>query len=1276
MKGRHHQRQPRPTMVHQENFMRIDSELAQMMEEDPGDDAASVSSELDVTLDPRRITFDKLAHASREIEVDIRDRKSPTFHQRIVDLASLMSRVDLRRFTATPSYSLGGLFFYFDGHVYAAVLAHVGLLLYLFSIALYIYVDMEEGLDRGPDVLTFHRFWGSFTQARSWRVYYIQLMLQVLFMAKHVVTLYLTIKNRNWFIKLNDKMAIINFVLSVYLIMPLIHKRYINLWTPTFLHIWHVKRIAVNIVIARVGANRVAFASATRTSSIFKALRPTVDVAAFVFTTMCAVEQIGLDEYGPFTSANIMVDDDEGVTKHNMLNAFYFIVTTVTTTGYGDISPTSTFGILMVIFIMLWSILMVGRYIGEILEAIAEMKESGGHYMKEPHHNSHIVVCAGILEKAYVQEFLDGLFVQAASRSREEDVPFVIFLSPRENSKARKLMESLDWKNRVLYLKGSALEVSDLSRASVETAKAVYVFTERQTTDPLKVDSEVLLKSWSINSYAPQVRQYVQTLLPGTASQFDKRNENIVLLPVGQFRFSLMGESCVCPGFSTLLTELGHSIPQARFEDEIKKDYEHTNETIQNMKANLKKKERGTTGYATAKLELQRKKNRLNWIAASHKYASSLQNSIYSAKMKENGDNILDKYIGWNFAHATYDALRYGVCIIAVEINDRPHEFDAKQSEGKKRRYSNLGQTIVNPLGRDRKGNIVPFYLEKDDRLFYIAKAKQECLYVKKIKPDKIERSPSNKNSQNFQGIVHTSSFHDSKTGMESSQPRRLDSNVFHPGSPATEAIWMLKDNEQNFNKCINEEGLKDELEGLGRFIIVDATNTKMGDHYGLYEIIRHIRRARKIHGELQSTKPLLVIFQKEPTADLINFLAMLPKAYYFIGTLASNSPNLKVCLSNAKIILILRAPIEDALDEDNLSDAPSMVVPGLLSKKLGVGSINNDTFTFLFELNFRNNFKYLRYNSVLGKSSRRTGLWWNERLQYAYSPLYQRGSAISDTFIDIVTGQVLFSSAPKGLISVYEQLLGVHSMHNVHNVNSISRLGITDDLLTQLETDNDSPVTYDTVARYCLEKLGAVPLGMVYNVSHGARSPADGDNESRASSAVTNDFFEVSAATVLCNPALTTELDEGDYVFILGPSDLNGMCVHDELVKADVFEKPVDRNLSEFVHTGDRVASFSYSNPSAKPKVSFAEPKGNETQVTGDLTEDRVEAVQRRDTQYSEQSGAIDRLAQSTMGQPILAVETLTSEGEDDVRPPRRNGTARMDDEISHTSRNQYTVV
>ena len=114
-------------------------------------------------------------------------------------------------------------------------------------------------------------------------------------------------------------------------------------------------------------------------------------------------------------------------TTFNLLETFYFFVTTVTTTGYGDVFAKNTTSVVMVTVLMFYSMYLVLSQVPKIFVLLGNYEAQDGSYRKKG-HRTHVVVICGKMQSDHLREFLESVHVQ--SKFDQADVPVIVVMSP------------------------------------------------------------------------------------------------------------------------------------------------------------------------------------------------------------------------------------------------------------------------------------------------------------------------------------------------------------------------------------------------------------------------------------------------------------------------------------------------------------------------------------------------------------------------------------------------------------------------------------------------------------------------------------------------------------------------------------------------------------------------------------------------------------------------------------------------------------------------------
>ncbi|CAF1516581.1 unnamed protein product [Didymodactylos carnosus] len=140
-----------------------------------------------------------------------------------------------------------------------------------------------------------------------------------------------------------------------------------------------------------------------------------------------------------------------------------------------------------------------------------ERQKYGGTYNRHrAAHDKHVVVCTTSLNHDQIMDFLNEFYSH-----RLHQTYHVILISPAEpDVQLRSILLTALWKQRVIYMQGSALRTYDLIRARVDRSRAVFILETRTHTNKIMADQHSILRSWAVKDFAPYVPQYVQIFRP------------------------------------------------------------------------------------------------------------------------------------------------------------------------------------------------------------------------------------------------------------------------------------------------------------------------------------------------------------------------------------------------------------------------------------------------------------------------------------------------------------------------------------------------------------------------------------------------------------------------------------------------------------------------------------------------------------------------------------------------------------------------------------------
>ncbi|XP_029205879.2 calcium-activated potassium channel slowpoke-like isoform X3 [Acropora millepora] len=263
-----------------------------------------------------------------------------------------------------------------------------------------------------------------------------------------------------------------------------------------------------------------------------------------------------------FTSGGIVLlvenaGDPWNFTNGQHLNYFdclYFLVVTMSTVGFGDISAQTYFGRSFMILFISIGLGMFATYIPAILEYLSSHTVYHGSY-KLQDGRKHIILC-GYITKQSVETFLRDFLHKDRSNTQVNAVIMGNFLPDTE-------LESILKKHfvSVSYFKGTVLSGEDCRRVKMNLADCCIVLCNKECIDPNEEDAENIMRVVAIKNYYPAIRIIIQLLqyqnksyLLNIPSWNPKYGDDVVC--ISELKLGFIAQSCLSPGFSTLLANV------------------------------------------------------------------------------------------------------------------------------------------------------------------------------------------------------------------------------------------------------------------------------------------------------------------------------------------------------------------------------------------------------------------------------------------------------------------------------------------------------------------------------------------------------------------------------------------------------------------------------------------------------------------------------------------------------------------------------------------------
>lgn len=155
--------------------------------------------------------------------------------------------------------------------------------------------------------------------------------------------------------------------------------------------------------------------------------------------------------------------------------AVYFIIVTMATVGYGDISAQSDYGRFVVICFIIASLVVIPARISELQRLLSMRSPYSTPYAPAHSTDRHVIVCGHVNNKLKLERFFQEFFHE----DHDGNDAHIVILSAKDPAEdVRALLANPMYDAKVTYILGSALNIDDLKKARCDIAESMFFLAD------------------------------------------------------------------------------------------------------------------------------------------------------------------------------------------------------------------------------------------------------------------------------------------------------------------------------------------------------------------------------------------------------------------------------------------------------------------------------------------------------------------------------------------------------------------------------------------------------------------------------------------------------------------------------------------------------------------------------------------------------------------------------------------------------------------------------
>ena len=239
----------------------------------------------------------------------------------------------------------------------------------------------------------------------------------------------------------------------------------------------------------------------------------------------------------------IIEGEDRFSRIHNVGDALWYGIATITTIGYGDVTPSTFAGRVVGIVLMLGGATLFSAFTASVASVLVAQRIKEGRGLEPVKQEGHLLICGW---NQYAERVLEAIFSSRGGL----DMPIAIV-----NEMPEEVMAELLSRHRgklLQYVRGDPATESVLARANVRGARAAIVLADASHGLGGANDDRTTLVTLALKSVRPDLRVTVEALDLKSEAHLRRAGADDIVIS-GEFNGFLLSSAAVAPGVAQVV---------------------------------------------------------------------------------------------------------------------------------------------------------------------------------------------------------------------------------------------------------------------------------------------------------------------------------------------------------------------------------------------------------------------------------------------------------------------------------------------------------------------------------------------------------------------------------------------------------------------------------------------------------------------------------------------------------------------------------------------------